>query len=244
MRDPDDDPIELLTPAEMARADALTIAAGRPGYDLMLRAGENVALAAAELLRPGEARRIAVFCGPGNNGGDGYVAARLLSEQGFDVRLGALGDPHHLRGDAARAFAEWTGETLAVDALDPRDGDLVIDALFGAGLSRPLDGLALQIVQKINASGTPVLAVDVPSGLDGATGAIGSECVQARETITFFRLKPGHVLLPGRLACGRVRLTQIGIEDAVLAEIRPRTFLNAESLWRDRLPMPRVNAHK
>ena len=109
----------------------------------------------------------------------------------------------------------------------------MIDALFGAGLSRPLDGLALQIVQKINASGTPVLAVDVPSGLDGANGAIGSECVQARETVTFFRLKPGHLLLPGRLACGNLRLTQIGIDDAVLTEIQPQTFLNAPGLWRD-----------
>ncbi len=152
--------------------------------------------------------------------------------------------PHHLRGDAARAFADWTGETLGAEAVDPRDGDLVIDALFGAGLSRPLDGLALQIVQKINASGTPVLAVDVPSGLDGANGAIGSECVQACETVTFFRLKPGHLLLPGRLACGKLHLTQIGIEDAVLAEIRPKTFLNAESLWRDQMPMPQVNGHK
>jgi ADP-dependent NAD(P)H-hydrate dehydratase / NAD(P)H-hydrate epimerase len=244
MRDPDDDPIELLTPAEMARADARTIAAGAPGYDLMLCAGKNVALAAAELLRPGEGRRVTVFCGPGNNGGDGYVAARLLSEQGFDLRLGALGDPHLLRGDAARAFADWTGETQTADALDPRDGDLVIDALFGAGLSRPLDGLALRIVQKINVSGTPVLAVDVPSGLDGSNGAIGSECVQARETVTFFRLKPGHLLLPGRLACGHVRLTQIGIEDAVLAEIRPQTFLNAPSLWGDYMPMPRISGHK
>ena len=244
MRDPDEDPIELLTPAEMARADALTIAAGTPGFDLMLRAGKNVALAAEDLLYSGEGRRIAVFCGPGNNGGDGYVAARLLSEQGFEVRLSALGDPNLLRGDAARAFADWTGETLGAEALDPRDDDLVIDALFGAGLSRPLDGLALQIVRKINASGTPVLAVDVPSGLDGANGAIGSECVQACETVTFFRLKPGHLLLPGRLACGKLRLTQIGIEDAVLAEIRPQTFLNAESLWRDQMPMPQVNGHK
>jgi len=244
MHNPDEDPIELLTPSEMGRADALTIAAGTQGYDLMLRAGKNVALAAEDLLYSGEGRRIAVFCGPGNNGGDGYVAARLLSEQGFEVRLGALGDPNQLRGDAARAFTDWTGETLAAETLDPRDGDLVIDALFGAGLSRPLDGLALQIIQKINASGTPVLAVDIPSGLDGANGAIGSECVQACETITFFRLKPGHLLLPGRLACGKLRLTQIGIEDAVLTEIRPQTFLNAESLWRDQTPMPRLNGHK
>ncbi len=243
-----EDAIELLTPAEMARADALTIAAGTPGYELMLRAGSNVAAAAADLLRRGEGRRIAVFCGPGNNGGDGYVAARILREQGFDVRLGALGDPRALRGDAASAHADWPGEVLAAQALDPREADLVIDALFGAGLSRPLDGAALELVRKINASGVPVLAVDVPSGVDGANGAIGPAsgrvCVQARETVTFFRLKPGHVLLPGRLACGEVLLTQIGIEAGVLAEIRPRTFLNAEVLWRGKFPIPSANGHK
>lgn len=239
-----EDAIELLTPAEMARADALTIAAGTPGYQLMLRAGRNVASVAAAFLQRGEGRRVAVFCGPGNNGGDGYVAARLLREQGFDVRVSAMGDPRALRGDAAQAHADWSGEVLPAETLDSREADLAIDALFGAGLSRPLDGAALGIVQKINASGAPVLAVDVPSGVDGANGAIGSECVRARETVTFFRLKPGHVLLPGRLACGKVILTQIGIDASTLAEIRPQTFLNAESLWRDKMPIPRVDAHK
>jgi hydroxyethylthiazole kinase-like uncharacterized protein yjeF len=244
MTESSDDAIELLTPAEMARADALTIAAGTPGYALMLRAGETVAAAAADFLRRGDGRRVAVFCGPGNNGGDGYVAARILREKGFDVRVGALGDPRALRGDAATAHAEWSAEVLPAKALDPREADLVIDALFGAGLSRPLGGCALRIVQKINASGAPVLAVDVPSGVDGANGAIGGDCVQARETVTFFRLKPGHVLLPGRLACGKVILTQIGIEAGVLAAIRPQTFLNAESLWRGTMPLPRVDGHK
>ncbi|MDI9847699.1 NAD(P)H-hydrate dehydratase [Rhodoblastus sp. 17X3] len=244
MNENDLDPIELLTPEEMGRADSLTIAGGVPGYALMLRAGKNVAAAAADMLRAGEGRRVAVFCGPGNNGGDGYVAARLLREQGFEVAVGALGDPARLNGDAAQAFADWAGTVAPADSLDPRACDLVIDALFGAGLSRPLDGAALQIVERINGSGTPVLAVDVPSGLDGSNGAIGSKAVQARETVSFFRLKPGHVLLPGRGACGKLRLTQIGIEDAVLHQIGPQTFLNAPALWRGHMPWPETAGHK
>ncbi|WP_374546350.1 NAD(P)H-hydrate dehydratase [Rhodoblastus sp.] len=238
------DPVELLTPAEMGRADSLTIRGGVPGYELMLRAGKNVAEAAAELLRRGGGKRVAIYCGPGNNGGDGYVAGRFLREQGFIVAVGALGDPTRLGGDAARAFADWGGDVVAAETLDPGACDLIIDALFGAGLSRPLDGTALQVVERINASGTPVLAVDVPSGLDGANGAIGSRAVRARETVTFFRLKPGHVLLPGRAACGRVRLTQIGIAKEVLSEIRPQTFLNAPALWRGLMPWPEQEGHK
>ncbi|HUO53157.1 MAG TPA: NAD(P)H-hydrate epimerase, partial [Rhodoblastus sp.] len=244
MRETDHDPIELLTPAEMARADAMTIAGGVPGYSLMMRAGRNVASAAEDMLRAGEGRRIAVYCGPGNNGGDGYVAARLLREQRFKVAVGALGDPRALRGDAAQAFADWGELVVPAEDLDPRGFDLIIDALFGAGLSRPLDGSALQLVERINASGAPVLAVDVPSGLDGTNGAIGSRSMQAAETVTFFRLKPGHVLMPGRTACGKVRLTQIGIEAQVLREIAPKTFLNAPGLWGEALPWPEPSGHK
>jgi len=239
-----DTPIELLTPQEMGRADALTIAAGVAGYGLMLKAGRAVAAVAADLLRASGGGRAAVFCGPGNNGGDGYVAARLLREAGFEVMVGALGDPRFLRGDAKSAFADWSGETRAVEDVDPAAADLVIDALFGAGLSRPLDGRALATVERINASGKPVLAVDVPSGLDGATGAIGSVAVRAHKTVTFFRLKPGHVLLPGRAVCCEILLRQIGVEPGVLKEIAPKTFLNGPDLWRDARPQPRLDGHK
>lgn len=244
MRALSENPVELLTPIEMARADALTIQGGTPGYSLMLRAGKNVAAAAGDFLRPRDGRKIFVYCGPGNNGGDGYVAARILREQGFTVFVGALGDPQKLRGDAAEALADWGGDVTSAERLDPRDAGLVIDALFGAGLSRPLDGAALDLVRAINDSGTPVVAVDVPSGLDGANGAIGSQCVQASETVTFFRLKPGHLLLPGRFACGKIRLTRIGVEEEVLDQIAPRTFLDAPPLWRSAMPAPRADGHK
>ncbi|MCW2285734.1 hydroxyethylthiazole kinase-like uncharacterized protein yjeF [Rhodoblastus acidophilus] len=237
------EPIELLTPEDMGRADALTIAAGVPGYALMLKAGKNVAEAAAAFLRANGGRRVAVFCGPGNNGGDGYVAARLLRDAGFDVEVGALGDPRALRGDAKQAFEDWAGETCDAPEVDPARADVVIDALFGAGLSRPLDGRALDLVERLNAAGKPILAVDVPSGLDGATG-LGPGCVRAHKTVTFFRKKPGHVLLPGRLACGELLLTQIGIEARVLAEIAPKTFENRPPLWRALMPRPEIAGHK
>ncbi|MBB4199433.1 bifunctional ADP-dependent NAD(P)H-hydrate dehydratase/NAD(P)H-hydrate epimerase [Rhodoblastus sphagnicola] len=244
MPTPPDPPIELLTPSEMGRADALTIAGGVPGYALMLKAGQNVADAALDLLRETGGDKIAIFCGPGNNGGDGYVAARFLREAGLQVAVGALGDPRFLRGDAKQAFQDWPGETRAVEEIDLGVADLVIDALFGAGFSRPLEGRALQTVERINAAGNPVLAVDVPSGVDGATGAMGSACVRAKKTVTFFRQKPGHALLPGRAACGDVLLTQIGIESAVLTDIAPKTFLNLPSLWREHLPRLQIEGHK
>ena len=245
MRQPADTPIELLTPQEMGRADALTIAGGVPGYALMLKAGKTVASAAADFFGERQAgQKVAVFCGPGNNGGDGFVAARLLRDMGFAVEVGALGDPRFLRGDAGQAFADWPGETRAVEEVDPAAADLVIDALFGAGLSRPLDGRALASVERINAAGRPVLAVDVPSGVDGASGAVGSCCVRAEKTVTFFRLKPGHLLLPGRAACGEVLLAQIGIAPDVLTDIAAKNFLNAPGLWRGVMPAPRMDGHK
>ena len=160
---------ELLTPEEMGRADRLAIAAGVPGLELMEAAGRAVADAAIALVaRKGAA--IAVLCGPGNNGGDGFVAARLLREQGYRVRVGLLGARERLTGDAAAMADRWGADIEALTPATLRGADLVIDAMFGAGLSRPLDGAAAEVADAINASGKPVLAVDVPSGLDGTTG--------------------------------------------------------------------------
>lgn len=234
---------ELLTAAEMGRADALAIAQGVPSLTLMENAGRAVAEAAVAMLGSTGAA-IAVACGPGNNGGDGFVAARLLRQQGYRVRLGLLGRRDALKGDAAEMASQW-GEP--VESLSPSTiagADLTIDALFGAGLSRPLDGTAAEVVAAINASAKPVLAVDVPSGLDGSTGNAGGPVVQATRTVTFFRLKSGHLLLPGRTLCGEVRLADIGIPERVLAEIGARTFANRPALWRNVYPQPGLDAHK
>ncbi len=241
---------ELLTPDEMAKADASAIASGTPGIELMARAGAAVADEAARVSLPSSRQtpRIAVLCGPGNNGGDGYVAARLLAARGFVVRVFALGDTARLRGDAAWAAAEWHGGVESLRAYQPEDFDLVIDALFGAGLARDLDGDALDAVTRVNvwrrAMGGKVVAVDVPSGLDGATGQVRGAAIGADSSVTFFRLKPGHVLMPGRILCGDLRLAQIGIGSDVVPALQSMTFLNGPTLWRDVLPRPQAQGHK
>jgi ADP-dependent NAD(P)H-hydrate dehydratase / NAD(P)H-hydrate epimerase len=238
---------ELLSVPEMGEADRLAIAGGQTGLQLMERAGRAVAAEAMRLL--GSPAAVFVACGPGNNGGDGFVAARILRQQGYRVRLGLLGTTAALHGDAAAMAMRWgeapetLTETLTSDRIGGA-GDLIIDALFGAGLSRPLDGAAAQIVAAINGSGKTVLAVDVPSGLNGSTGSLEGASIVATRTVTFFRLKPGHVLLPGRELCGEVRLADIGIPETTLATIAPRTFLNRPALWGAAFPRARATGHK
>ena len=234
---------ELLTAEEMGRADRLALAAGVPGLALMETAGRAVADAAGELAA-GTASAVAVACGPGNNGGDGFVAARLLRQMGFRVRVGLLGTREALNGDAAEMAARWGGEIEPLVPATIAGADIIVDAMFGAGLSRPLEGSAAAVVEAINAAGKPVVAVDVPSGLDGTTGRADGPVVRATRTVTFFRLKPGHLLLPGRALCGDVRLVDIGIPAKVLEEVAPRTFANQPSLWGSAYPWPRLDGHK
>lgn len=238
--------IELLTPAEMARADRLAIDGGILGTRLMEKAGRAVADAVA--FRHPLGTRIVVLCGPGNNGGDGFVAARVLKDRGYLVRVALLGDPARLAGDAATAARAWTGpverlQARGLSALLDRAG-VVVDALFGAGLARDLDGEAAAIVDAVNASGMPVVAVDLPSGIDGATGAVRGTAVRAETSVTFFRLKPGHLLLPGRARCGTTILADIGIPAAVLRDIGPSLWKNAPELWGGRLEAPSLEGHK
>ncbi len=225
---------DLLTPAEMGRADQEAAQHGHPGPELMLAAGRAVARAVQRHLRRG---RGLVLAGPGNNGGDGYVAARLLAQEGWPMRLAALGPPR-AGSDAAGAARLWSGPTVAFTAAEARRADFVIDAVFGAGLTRPVDGLAAETLK----AARRVVAVDVPSGLDGATGLALGYAPKADMTVTFFRLKPGHLLLPGRDLCGRIELADIGIPDAVLGRIKPATFANLPTLWR--LPALTAESHK
>jgi hydroxyethylthiazole kinase-like uncharacterized protein yjeF len=237
--------MNLLTTSEMAEADRLTIAGGTPGFVLMQAAGRAVAEAAADLVEDGT---VLVVAGRGNNGGDGFVAAAELAAAGRTVRVALVGEVAALKGDAARAATAWHGEVLPGDAATvarlAADAALVIDALFGAGLDREVTGEARAVIEAVNNSGVPVLAVDLPSGVNGTTGAVMGVAIEAVETVTFFRRKPGHWLLPGRLHCGRVRLSQIGIGEGVLAAIGPATFENDPDLWESHFPVPRVGGHK
>jgi len=234
----------VLSVAEMGRADRMAIDGGVPGERLMAAAGAAVAEA---VQRRFAAAPVTVVCGPGNNGGDGFVAARLLHEAGWPVRLALFGRRDTLKGDAAHHARRWTGQ---VEPLTPAvlDGAaVVVDALFGAGLARPLDGAARAVVDEINARRLPCIAVDVPSGVFGDTGQpLGGEggaphCVA---TVTFFRKKPAHLLLPGRTLCGEVIVADIGIPATVLEEIAPRTQENDPVLWAARFPWPRADGHK
>ncbi|EME69865.1 hypothetical protein H261_11309 [Paramagnetospirillum caucaseum] len=219
---------EILSVEQMYRADRLAMAAGIGGERLMEAAGRAVAATARRLLPRG---RIAILCGPGNNGGDGFVAARLLRRQGWAVRLGLLGGVDVLGGDAARMAGRWTGpvEPLGPALLDGCVG--VIDALFGAGLSRPPEGAARAVIVEIARRNLPVVAVDVPSGVHGDSGAVQGLAPDCVATVTFFRPKPGHCLLPGRLKCGELVVADIGIPDSVLDDIAPSLRRNGPGAW-------------
>ena len=235
-------PLELLTTDEMTRADRLAVESGVASLTLMENAGRAVADEAARMVAPGA--RIAVLCGPGNNGGDGFVAARLLKERGYDVRVGCLLDPATLKGDAVEMAKRWTGLVSTGEQIDWSAVDLTIDAVFGSGLSRPLEGKAANLVDQLSCE-WPVLSVDLPSGVDGATGRIlGTHAVNATRTVTFFRRKPGHILMPGREYCGEVVVADIGIPDNVLSMIKPKTFANGPALWRNQFPSLCAAGHK
>ena len=233
--------MEVLTTAEMQRADRLTIAAGTPGFALMLSAGQAVAEAAMDLV---EAGPILVVAGPGNNGGDGFVAAAELAARGREVSVILLCDRDSLQGDAALAARGWKYPVLPFNPQAIGRPALIIDALFGAGLSRPVEGDPRDMIEAINANGAPVLAVDLPSGINGDTGAVMGVAVRAIETVTFFRRKPGHLLLPGRIHCGRVRVADIGIDPGVLGEIKPQTLENIPQFWCKAFPVPKIDGHK
>jgi ADP-dependent NAD(P)H-hydrate dehydratase / NAD(P)H-hydrate epimerase len=233
--------IELLTPDEMAECDRLAIAGGVAGIELMERAGRAVADAVA---RHPLGTRVLAVCGPGNNGGDGFVAARVLAERGYQVRVLLLGDAGALRGDAAEAARMWRGAIEPAKPAAVAGAGVIVDALFGAGLNRVAEGAARAMIEAMNSCGAPIVAVDLPSGINGASGAVMGVAVRAKESITFFRRKPGHVLLPGRLHAGNVRVADIGIPESVLERVRPRTSANGPALWGGAFPIPRLDGHK
>jgi hydroxyethylthiazole kinase-like uncharacterized protein yjeF len=233
---------ELVTPAEMAEADRRTIASGTHSIELMERAGRAVADAVAARLPLGA--EVVVACGPGNNGGDGFVAARCLRERGIPVRPLLLGAREALKGDAAEAARRWgeTVEPFSEEAL--KDARVIVDALFGGGLARDLKGEARAAVEAINRSSATVIAVDLPSGIDGASGKVHGAAVNAKETVTFCRRKTGMVLVPGRFHAGRVHVADIGILGATFAEVGIKAYTNEPDLWRAAYPLPRPEGHK
>ena len=224
----------------MGEADRLTVAAGTPAIQLMENAGHAVT---REIVQRWSPRPVIVLCGPGNNGGDGFVTARLLSALGWPVRVALLGSKDHLTGEARHHAELWHGEVEFLTPAVLDKAELVVDAMFGAGLSRALSGASAETLATAAWRKLPIVAIDVPSGLMGNTGAVLG-AVASILTVTFFRKKPGHLLLPGRGVCGEVVVADIGIPPSVLETIAPKTFENDPCLWRVNLPQLHDSGNK
>lgn len=232
---------EILTVEQGYVADRYAAAHGVPSLTLMENAGRAVA---DEICRRWSPRAVAVLCGPGNNGGDGYVVARLLKERRWAVSVEALSDVAALKGDAAEMAKRWGRKTTPFAASHP-SARLYVDAMFGAGLTRGLEGRAAEIVRLLNKSNSPVVAIDVPSGLQGDLGrGYDDVVVKADVTVTFFRKKPAHVLALGCYFSGEVVVADIGIPAAAIESIKPNTFENGPELWGREYPWPSPDGHK
>ena len=229
--------LEILTVEQVRAADQAAVEAGTPGFDLMQRAGRSVA---ATIAARWSKRPVVVLCGPGANGGDGYVAAVALKAAGWPVRVAALVQPSSLSGDAALAAQAWDGPVEGTGGKLFEGAGLIVDALFGAGLSRPLEARVISLLRAAERSGAPIVAIDLPSGLAGDTGKPLGYAPQSALTVTFHRKKPAHVLVPGRDLCGEIVVADIGLP-------RPETvdlFENGPALWLERLVWPGSASHK
>ncbi|UOM34485.1 NAD(P)H-hydrate dehydratase [Acuticoccus sp. I52.16.1] len=225
----------------MRACDRAAVAEGTSFETLMERAGCAVAEVVAKHAPAGAP--ILVLAGPGNNGGDAFVAAHKLLDDGHAVAvLDLSGDRPD--GAAAAARAVYDGPRVAADDETIDRAEVVVDGLFGGGLSRAVDGVFAEVVRRVNARPREVVAIDVPSGVDGASGEVRGVAIEARRTVTFQRRRPGHLLLPGRDLCGEVEVADIGISDAIIEAAGCRTFVNTPALWRGARPILAMAGHK
>ena len=234
---------EVLTAEEMRKADAAAIAGGIPGITLMEQAGASVAKVIQDRYNP--ATPALVLCGPGNNGGDGFIVAAQLKNAGWKVRVACLVKKAGLKGDAALAAKQWEGEVESLNSnLSLKDTGLIVMAIFGTGLSKTLEPEIVTLFDKIRAKKIPVVAVDLPTGLHASTGTVSPGMLGADVTVTFCRKKLAHMLLPGRELCGQVLVAEIGIPDQVIADLKTTVFENTPALWLKDFPVPGTDAHK
>ncbi len=229
---------ELLSVSEMYEADRRTMEGGICGLQLMEAAGASIARAIAQRWT---ARKTVILCGPGNNGGDGFVVARLLHQKGWFVKVLLLGERKNLKGDAKINAERWVFECETLCPENVQGAELIVDAVFGAGLARAVEGIVADTLKAAKNLNVPVVGVDVPSGVDGDTGAILGTTLPADLTITFCRAKTGHYLYPARATCGQILVSDIGIPDQVIETIAPTCCLNRPAPL---FPWPRIDGHK
>ena len=230
-------PYEILTSEQMAAADRLTIGRGTDGFGLMQRAGQGTAAFIKKLYQP---QRTLVLCGPGNNGGDGYIVARVLKDSGFDVVVWSSVPTESLKGDARKAFDAWGAGCSGTFENQP----LVVDSVFGTGFNKRLENPIVSIFKQIEKSKSSVIAVDIPSGICGSTGEADPATLKAIYTITFARKKLGHCLMPGKDYCGQVHLVDIGIPQNIIEEAGFAALENHPDIWKERFPHKKSDDHK
>ncbi|MDG1437383.1 MAG: NAD(P)H-hydrate epimerase, partial [Emcibacteraceae bacterium] len=235
----------ILTAEKMTQVDKIAIAelskVGRSGVELMEEAGQSVVREITGLV---DGRTALILCGPGNNGGDGFVIARHLKGAGWEIQVALLGSIQKLNGDAKVMAEKWDGEVVALTCDLINDQDIIVDAIFGTGLSKEITGELADVINAVNRSKVLKIAVDIPSGIKGDTGEVLGVALNADKTVTFCRKKPAHLLYPGKIHCGDVILTDIGISDRVVNQVSPDIFENTPRLWRNVFPTLVENGHK
>lgn len=224
----------------MAQADRATVLAGTPAQQLMQHAGNAVG---REIRLRWSPRPVSILCGPGNNGGDGFVIANFLKQHGWPVRVALLGRLAELKGGAQFHAQQWSGPVEPLNPAAVAGSALVVDAIFGAGLNRALSSEVLKTLALARESLIPIVAVDVPSGVMGDSGE-STDAVAAHCTVTFARKKPGHLLMPARQLCGEIMVADIGITDATIATLNIQAWENDPALWRSRLPTAASSGNK
>lgn len=228
---------EVLSAEQMKAVEQAAISGGVASAALMETAGAKVA---EIVMRAWTKRPVAVVCGPGNNGGDGFVAARILKEADWPVFVLLLGDRAALKGDAKLMADLFDGDITPFEANGLTDAGLIIDAVFGTGLTRAVEGASRAAIDAMNAHAAPVLSVDIPSGVSADAGAMLGAAVQAARTVTFHAKKPAHLLFPGRALSGAVDVVDIGIA----GEARGNIAENHPAVWGATFMRPTWQMHK
>ncbi len=233
--------VTLLTTSQMNAADEQTVASGKKSIELMEAAAAGVV---REIRKRWQPRLTLVLCGPGNNGGDAYIVASLLDKAGWPVRVAAVASSKDKTGDAKKAAAGWNGDVVDLVPEVLEGCELIVDGIYGAGLSRDIEGVVSDTIRAINELVIPTVAVDIPSGVHGDTGAICGVAIKASLTVNFFCRRPGHWLYPGRRYVGQSVVVDIGIPLNVLKSIKPLIFENSPFVWGQQYPVPADDGHK
>ncbi|MFP4538589.1 MAG: NAD(P)H-hydrate dehydratase [Dichotomicrobium sp.] len=231
-----------MTTEEMIRAEKLAMENGTSSLILMENAGNGVAEDVVKRFARGT--KVVVLCGPGRNGGDGFVAARRLRERGYHIRLALLGDKGNLPSEAQEMAKRWDEaiEPMTPECLD--GAQLIIDAIFGSGLKDEVRDVPAQMIEDVTKRNLPVVAVDMPTGIDATSGQVRGTAFKAVSTVSFYRRKTGQVLYPGRTYCGDVTTVDIGIPASVMKEVGPRAFSDQPELWLKYYPRIKLTGHK